>query len=440
MTQIIDRRKARHKSTVNRRRFLLRYAQQIKRAVFDAIGKRSITGIDQGERIIIPSKDISEPHFQHGQGGQIERVLPGNDQYISGDKIARPNQENGDGNESEASDQGEGDDDFAFQLSREEFLEMYFEDLELPDLVKKELAQVNLYQHVRAGYTSTGIPTNINVLRSMRQATGRRLAIAASYRRKLRDVEKELALLEKKLKTKSPKTAITSINAEQSTLIEEPLQKKQALLSEIERLKKKIKAIPFIDSLDLRYNNRIRVPSPSTQAVMFCVMDVSGSMDEPKKDIAKRFFILLYLFLKRNYSKIELVFIRHHTSAKEVDEHDFFYSRETGGTVVSSALELLHQIIEKRYHPASWNIYVAQASDGDNWNADSPYCLELIREKIIPLVQYFAYIEIMPRHHQSLWEVYEQIQKQFSNFSMQNIDHVADIYPVFRELFKRKTT
>ncbi len=172
---------------------------------------------------------------------------------------------------------------------------------------------------------------------------------------------------------------------------------------------------------------------------MFCIMDVSGSMDEPKKDIAKRFFILLYMFLTKNYEKIELVFIRHHTSAKEVSEEDFFYSRETGGTVVSSALELLHHTIEARYHPGAWNIYVAQASDGDNWNADSPYCLELLQEKIMPLLQYFAYIEIMPRHHQSLWEVYQQIRNQYSNFAMENIDNMVDIYPVFRELFKRKT-
>ena len=161
-------------------------------------------------------------------------------------------------------------------------------------------------------------------------------------------------------------------------------------------------------------------------------------MDEAKKEIAKRFFILLYLFLTKNYNQIELVFIRHHTSAKEVSEEEFFYSRETGGTVVSSALELLYDIIEKRYSPSAWNIYVAQASDGDNWNADSPYCQQLLLEKIMPLLQYFAYIEIMPRHHQSLWEVYQAVQDAYPNFAMQNIDEVKDIYPVFRELFKRK--
>lgn len=419
MTQLIDRRKAGGKSTVNRRRFLQRYKQQIKKAVFDAIGKRSITEIDKGEEITIPSKDISEPRFQYGQGGQVERVLPGNDQYVTGDKIKKQSQNSPAEGETKPSNTGSGEDDFVFQLSREEFLEMYFEDLELPDLVKKDLSGIPTYKSVRAGVSTTGIPTNINILRSMRQATGRRMALSATYKKRLHEAEAELAILEKQAR---------------------PNQKKiKTLLDEIETLKKKIAAVPFIDSFDLRYNNRVKIPAPTTKAVMFCIMDVSGSMDEPKKNIAKRFFILLYLFLKRNYSAIELVFIRHHTAAKEVDENDFFYSRETGGTVVSSSLELLYNIIEQRYNPTLWNIYVAQASDGDNWNADSPYCLEIMHNKIMPLVQYFSYIEIMPRHHQSLWEVYEKIREQHANFSMENIDTVANIYPVFRELFKRKT-
>ena len=104
---------------------------------------------------------------------------------------------------------------------------------------------------------------------------------------------------------------------------------------------------------------------------MFCLMDVSGSMDEERKDIAKRFFILLYLFLTRNYERIEVVFIRHHTIAKEVDEDEFFHSRESGGTVVSSALKLMQEIIRERYPLTEWNIYAAQASDGDNWDDDS---------------------------------------------------------------------
>lgn len=420
MTQLIDRRRnAGKKSTVNRQRFLRRYKNQIKKAVTEAVGRRSITEIDKGEKITIPAKDISEPRFHPGEGGVVERIFPGNDEFLRGDKIKRQDAQQGDGSGGDASNSGEGEDDFTFELTREEFLELYFEDLELPLLVKKELARMTTLKTVRAGVTTSGIPSNINVSRSMRQATGRRVALASGYKRQLLLAEKQLAHLDL-----SPEPNATE---------------REKLLEQIELLKKKIHAVPFIDTIDLRYNHRVQIPSPSTQAVMFCVMDVSGSMDEPKKDIAKRFFILLYLFLTKNYDKIELVFIRHHTSAKEVNEEEFFYSRETGGTVVSSALELLYNTIEARYPPTAWNIYVAQASDGDNWNADSPYCLELLQEKIMPLLQYFAYIEIMPRHHQSLWEVYQQVQQKYKNFAMENIDNVVDIYPVFRELFKRKT-
>lgn len=419
MTQLIDRRQnAGKKSTVNRQRFLRRYAKQIKQAVTDATGKRKITEIAKGEQITIPAKDMAEPRFHRGEGGKVERVLPGNDIFNTGDRVSRPDNGQGDGAGSQASNQGEGDDDFVFQISREEFLEIYFEDLELPDLVKKELARLPNFKTVRMGVTTSGTPTNINVSRSMRQATGRRVALSSPHKQSIHETQAALDALLKKATPDELEVA--------------------RLRERIEYLQGRINAIPFIDTFDLRYNNRVRVKMPTTQAVMFCVMDVSGSMDEAKKDIAKRFFILLYLFLTRNYKKIELVFIRHHTSAKEVSEEEFFYSRETGGTVVSSALELLYETIQKRYNPAAWNIYVAQASDGDNWNADSPYCLELLEDNIMPLLQYFAYIEIMPRHHQSLWEVYQTIHEQHANFAMENIDAVADIYPVFHELFKRK--
>jgi uncharacterized sporulation protein YeaH/YhbH (DUF444 family) len=426
MSQLIDRREnASKKSTVNRTRFLRRYKNQIKQAVSDAIGKRSIREIDKGEKISIPAKDISEPHFYSGQGGRVGRVFPGNEEFLRGDRIARPENAGGQGGQSTASQDGESEDDFVFQLTREEFLDLYFDDLELPDLVRKELSRITNFQTHRAGFTTAGTPTNINVLRSMKQATSRRKALSAPYRRRLEEAEMALKAL--------------SDDAGNNDDKNNDGKKRQALEETIAFLNKKLAAIPFIDTFDLRYHRRVRVPTPSIMAVMFCVMDVSGSMDEAKKEIAKRFFILLYLFLSKNYEKIDIVFIRHHTSAKEVNEEEFFYSRETGGTVVSSALELLHEIISNRYPPSAWNVYVAQASDGDNWNADSPYCQELLNDKIMPMLQYYAYIEIMPRHHQSLWEVYQEVHRHYPNFAMENIDTNADIYPVFRELFKRKT-
>ena len=172
---------------------------------------------------------------------------------------------------------------------------------------------------------------------------------------------------------------------------------------------------------------------------MFCLMDVSGSMDQETKDIAKRFFILLYLFLTRSYRDVEVVYIRHHTQAKEVDEEEFFYSRETGGTIVSSALTLMKQTITSRYPSTDWNIYAAQASDGDNWNDDSPLCQQLLSRDLLPLLRYFAYVEITKSEHQSLWAQYQNLIADFDNFAMQHIREQADIYPVFREFFRKQT-
>jgi uncharacterized sporulation protein YeaH/YhbH (DUF444 family) len=261
-------------------------------------------------------------------------------------------------------------------------------------------------------------------VRSLRGALARRIALRGPHMKRLREANVEL-------------TALQPVADEEEQASD---QRIAALEEEIRHLKGRIEAIPFIDTFDLRYNNRIKQPMPSTQAVMFCLMDVSGSMDETRKDTAKRFFILLYLFLKRNYERIEVVFIRHHTTAKEVDEDEFFHSRETGGTVVSSALELMHETIRERYPATEWNIYAAQASDGDNWDNDSPKCRDLLLSRIMPCLQYFAYVEITPDRHQSLWQEYERVADSYRNFAMQQIEAAQDIYPVFRELFRKPVT
>ncbi|HJV28161.1 MAG TPA: YeaH/YhbH family protein [Aromatoleum sp.] len=418
MTRIIDRRfDSKKKSAVNRQRFMRRFKQQIRRAVNDAIHERSIRDLDNGEQISIPSKDLNEPQFQQGRGGVWEQVYSGNDQFASGDLINRPMGGSGGRGQGKASNEGEGEDDFVFHLSREEFLDIFFDDLALPNLVRTQLARISDYKTQRAGFTSDGSPMNINIVRSMRGALGRRLALGSPFSARLRELQRELD--------------------EAVERFGEDSDEAKALREEVAKVRAKIEAIPFIDSFDLRYNNRIRVPKPSTQAVMFCVMDVSGSMDEEKKATAKRFFMLLYLFLNRTYEHIEVVFIRHHTVAKEVDEDEFFHSRESGGTVVSSALKMMHDIIAERYAGSSWNVYGAQASDGDNWDNDSPVCRDLLGSGILPFCQYFAYIEITPGEPQNLWREYEKLQGQHKNFAMQRIEEPADIYPVFRELFKK---
>lgn len=417
MIQIVDRRlNGKNKSAVNRRKFIHRFRSQIKKAVADAINERSVTDLDKGEKVSIPAKDTSEPFFRHGQEGYRERVHPGNKEFQQGDRIARP--ESGSGRGNEASDSGEGQDEFVFELTREEFLNFFFEDLELPNLVKTQLAMLKETKKVRAGHTSAGIPSNINVIRSLRNALGRRIALGAPYNDSLIEAEKQL------------KDLLKRYDETDSVVI--------MLRKEIEELNEKIARIPFIDTFDLRYDNRIERPKPTTQAVMFCIMDVSGSMGPEEKDIAKRFFMLLYLFLTKTYEKIQVIFISHHTEAHEVDEETFFYSRETGGTVVSSALNLMSAIIQERFPISEWNIYAAQASDGDNWDNDSIVCAKILSEKIMPYMQYYAYIEITEDRHQNLWHEYLTIKEQWDNFDMQRIAALTDIYPVFRKLFEKK--
>ena len=421
LQQIIDRRLAgKNKSIGNRERFLRRHQDQVRDAVRRAVDGRGIRDMERGEDIHIPKRDISEPAFGHGSGGKREMVHPGNQEYVAGDKIERPKGGGGKGSgKGEAGDSGEGEDDFVFHLTKEEFMQIFFDDLALPRMTQTQLAETPEWKSHRAGFVSDGTPSNLSVVRSMRGAIGRRLAIGAGSRGELRELEEQLVLV-------LARPADIRREAERLDLEER-----------ISALKARLARIPYLDPIDLRFRSRVRVPVPTTKAVMFCLMDVSGSMDEARKELSKRFFILLYLFLTRHYDKIDLVFIRHHTQAQEVDEENFFHARETGGTVVSSALVLMDEIIKARYSPNEWNIYGAQASDGDNWHHDSGRCRELLTENLLPVCRYFAYVQVA-EEEQNLWEEYSRLQESHPQFAMRKVSSAAQIYPVFRELFKKE--
>jgi len=421
MANFIDRRlNSKNKSTVNRQRFLRRYKSQIKKSVSDAVTKRGVTDVDTGENIVIPKKDLSEPVFHQGKGGINDRVHPGNDQFTTGDRIERPKQGQGQGSgEGKASDSGEGDDDFVFSISKDEYLDLLFEDLELPNLEKSQLSKIVEYKTIRSGYCAEGTPSNIDIVKSLQGSIARRIAMTSSKRKQLKELEHALTKLEE-----SPNDNIKEMNT---------------LRADIQELKKKIAKVPFIDSFDLHYRNYAKQAIPSSRAVMFCLMDVSGSMDQATKDVAKRFYVLLYLFLTRTYKTIDVIYIRHHTQAKEVDEEEFFYSKETGGTIASSALELMDNIIKERYNETDWNIYGAQASDGDNWADDSAKCAKILDKNILSVARYFSYLEITQRPHQTLWQEYEGVANRNSHFAMKKIQDVNDIYPVFRELFRKNS-
>ena len=430
---IIDRRlNPKGKSLANRQRFIRRTKAQIRDSLKDSVGDRKISDSGAGETITIPSKGIAEPRFHHSRsGGYRERVLPGNKEFAAGDKIPKPQGGGAGEGGKEASDSGDGDDEFQFALTREEFLDLFFEDLELPDLVKTSLNEVVTYKPERAGMSTVGTATNLNLIRTMRNSYARRLALR-------RPSTEEYAALEQRLFELEAKANPTPEDREEIKRLHDTL----------EEMSRKRRTVAYIDPNDLRYNYFTARPSPNTQAVMFCLMDVSGSMAQYEKDLAKRFFMLLHLFLERRYGKIDIVFVRHTHEAKEVDEETFFYSRETGGTIVSTALVEMRKILKERYPPDEWNIYAAQASDGDNWSGDSAKCVEILEQDLMPACQYYAYVEILDQREMEafsneengaeLWRSYRTVAKTWQNFVTKRIAKPGDIYPVFRELFSKK--
>lgn len=416
--QIVDRRLAgKNKSIGNRERFLRRYHTQIRDAVRRVIAGRSIRDLERSESISIPRKDIGEPVFEHGPGGVRDSVHPGNRDHLRGDRIARPKGGGATGR-GQASDGLGGEDDFAFTLSREEFMQLFLEDLALPHLIRTEMSDTQDWETRRAGFTREGTPNNLHIVRSMRNALGRRRALGADLQTALQRKTAELAELEHSAQEQDEVVA-------------------HLLRLEIHEMQLRLARIPFLDPLDLRFRGRVKVPVPNVQAVMFCLMDVSGSMDEARKNLAKQFFTLLYLFLRRHYEKIDIVFIRHHSQAQEVDEDIFFHATESGGTVVSSALELMQKIIEQRYPADEWNIYGAQASDGDNFSNDSGRCSELLAQSLLPLCRFYAYVQVA-EDEQNLWDEYAALTPQYANFAMRKVLVPADIYPVFSDLFKKE--
>ncbi len=413
---IVDRRlNPGSKSLENRQRFLRRAKALVQSAVKKSSQDRDIRDVLEGGEVSIPLDGMNEPRFRR-EGGTRDMVLPGNKKFVEGDMLPR----SGEGRE-KASGPGEGDgeDAFRFVLSRDEFVDLFLDDLELPDLAKRKLAEAESEGLRRAGYSTSGSPANISVSRTVRLALARRVALRRPRAETIAQLEAEIA------------------GCDEARRIE--------LMAEIDALKAKVRRIPFIDPIDIRYRRFETMPKPVAQAVMFCLMDVSGSMSEHMKDLAKRFYTLLYVFLTRRYRHVEIVFIRHTDRAEEVDEDTFFRGPASGGTLVSSALEAMHEIVRSRFRPADWNIYAAQASDGDNSTSDSDVVSRLLTEKILPVSQFFAYLEVgetggstfdMP--DSSLWTLYQRLRADGAELSMRKVSERSEIFPVFHDLFQRR--
>lgn len=437
---IVDRRKNdKGKSSVNRRKFIGRVRDLLKGSVKDTVRDGNLEDLlgSGKKKVRIPIRSLDEPWFHHDGTGINDIVRPGNDRFVPGDKIQRPS--GGEGG-SKGSPDGEDEDAFVFHLTKEEFLDLFFQNCELPDLVKKSLTIINEEELKRTGLTSDGAPATLNIERSMRRAKVRRFALRAGKQKRLIVLEQELKQLEEEIEA-------LEIQGEDISAL---LSQRDDLVHAIDALKRRIKAVPFLDPIDLKYNHWSKVSIPTTQAVIFRVMDVSVSMSEHMKEMAKTFFILLQLFLEKHYSRIELVNIKYHSIATVTDEKDFFYGTETGGTVASKALQLVHDLIQEKYPTSLWNAYVAHASDGDNFGHDNPGVEQLLTSAVLPLVQYYAYVQINSEMSSAwkghihdpdnLWDLFETLQGRHRNLNCALVEEAKDVYPVFIKLFERKPT
>ena len=379
---IADKRQSgKNKSIGNRQKFIKRYKHRIKRSVDNIASDKGITDVLKDRKIVINNDEIEEPNFNFDlTTGERDIVLPGNRSLQKGDKIHRPPQEEAEG--TEGSDKGEGLDEFSFVLTKEEFLDLYFSEMALPDFIRESLKGTNKYKFKRTGYSKDGIPPRLDLVKTLKQAMARRIA------------------------TRSKR---------------------------------------YLDDIDLRYKHFTKQPYPVRQAVMIMLMDVSGSMGEYEKMIAKKFFLLLYLFLHKVYKTVEVRFVSHTQDAKEVDEKEFFYGQETGGTIISSGLKKVSEIISD-INLTTTNDYIAQASDGDNWGGDAGLSETLILE-LLQKVQYFAYIQTehpdrikMKSKYgvEDAMTMYEKIAEQHQNLQARHIVSEDEVYPVLRNLFEKE--
>lgn len=429
LSSIIDRRLSKGKSAENRRKFLERVRESVKEAMPSILNQGAMKEIGQkGGNVKVQRKSIQEPEFHFGSGGDNDHVLPGNKEFVVGERLKKPQGGGGGGSgQGAGAGEGSGEDEFVVQISREEFLNFLFEDLELPDLVRKDLAAASEPKPRTAGFSTTGTPARLSVPRSMRTAHLRRIAMRGALQEEMDKLEEE---------------------RDQAISEEE----RQRLIEELESRQERSKKIPFLDTMDLRFRSMVMEEKPVTHATMVCVMDNSGSMGEREKTLSRKFFYLLYLFLNRKYEQIELVFIHHTDTAKEVSEEEFFNTRESGGTKVSAALELMKGMIPARIDPFKTNVYVCQCSDGDNYGGDNEKCAKMLSDELMDAVQYWAYIQIEPEHfwetersqhdhvspEESLWGAYNSVSAQRKNLALRHVASDADIYPVFRKLFEKR--
>jgi len=323
----------------DRRRHKQKIEKAIKEGIHHIVADESIISKDGKQKYRIPVRGIKEYRFVYGNNGKKVGSAAGND-ISRGQKIGDPPQQEKDGKPNKAGNDS-GEEYYDVEITHEELARYLFAELNLPDLQRRQLSNIDTEKLKRKGFRPQGIIPRLDRKKS---------AIARIKRMKAAGFDPEKAE-----------------DGEGFSFHED----------------------------DLKYRHYKITRKPCTNAVVFFVMDVSGSMSQEKKFLARSFFFLLYQFLRLKYETVEIVFISHDTEAHEVEEKDFFEKASSGGTKASSAVVLANEIIEKRFHPSSWNVYFFQCSDGDNFPEDNDRFLDGVR-KLMSISQLYGYCEIEP--------------------------------------------
>ncbi len=384
----------------DRRRHRELVEDSIKKNIGSIISEESIIGQSKDKKIKIPIKSIKEYQFVYGKN--VKGVATGDGDEKRGDIL--PGEKEGSMGKGQAGNE-EGEDIYETEITIEELINYLFDDLELPDIDKKKLANIETISLQRnVGYQRKGIPPRLAKKRSVIEKIKRKQSLIRNERQ---------------------------FGNENGIEQPEPVGDITAELDEKRRF-------PFKED-DLRYHRIREDRKRNYNAVVICIMDVSGSMDQTKKYIARSFYFLLYQFLRLRYANVEIVFVAHTTVAKEVNEREFFHRGESGGTYISSGYEKALEIIEQRYNPSNWNIYAFHCSDGDNWSEDNQKATDLAK-KLCEVCNMFGYCEIVPGYFSVGSTIKSEFQKHLrrKNFGIITMGKKDDIMPGLKKLLEKE--
>lgn len=379
----------RDRSAEDRRRHRELIEESIKKNLGNIIAEESIIGKSKDKKIKIPIKGIKEFQFIYGKNKPGIGAGDGNEKR--GDKF--PGDAQSGLGKGKAGNQ-EGEDIYETEITIEEVIRYLFDDLNLPDIDKKQLSQLEEKSYRKLGYQHKGI---------------------------LPKLAKKRSVIEKIKRKQALKRALD----EAANNEEEHIEYKQN------------GRFPFIED-DLRYYRIKEDNKRDYNAVVMCIMDVSGSMDQTKKYLARSFYFLLYQFLQLKYANVDVVFIAHTTTAKEVNEKEFFHRGESGGTYISSGYDKALEIISERYSPTNWNVYAFHCSDGDNWSEDNKKAIESAK-KLCEVCNLFGYGEIVPGYYNIGSTIKTELQSKIEskNFAAININKKEDVLPALKKLLDK---